>query len=115
MDFQNRAVDVICQHTKEGKLIPIKLRLQDDEEEFQTYVVKAYKNLSHIGSYIMPNEITATSTIFRSIVKYSVWKGKDSASLLQQWWLDLAYGIRQKTAGRMILADFDGKKECSML
>ena len=64
MDFQNRAVDVICQHTKEGKLIPIKLRLQDDEVEFQTYVVKAYKNLSHIGSYIMPNGITATSTIF---------------------------------------------------
>lgn len=64
VDFQNRAVDVICQHTKEGKLIPIKLRLQDDEGVFQTYVVKAYKDLSHKGSYIMPNVITATSTIF---------------------------------------------------
>lgn len=64
MDFQNRAVDVICQHTKEGKLIPIKLRLQDDEGEFQTYAVKGYKDLSHKGSYIMPNGITATNNIF---------------------------------------------------
>lgn len=64
MDFQNRAIDVICQHTKEGKMIPIKLRIQDEEGEFQTYAVKAYRDLSHKGSYTMPNGIAATSSIF---------------------------------------------------
>ena len=64
MDFQKRAVDVICQHTKEGKMIPIKLRIQDEEGEFQTYAVKAYRDLSHKGSYTMPNGIAATSSIF---------------------------------------------------
>lgn len=64
MDFQNRAIDVICQHTKEGKMIPIKLRIQDEEGEFQTYAVKAYRSLSHKGSYTMPNGIAATSSIF---------------------------------------------------
>lgn len=64
MDFQNRAVDVICQHTKEGNMIPLKLRVQDEEGEFQTYVVKGYKDLSHKGSFAMPNGIIATSTIF---------------------------------------------------
>ena len=64
MDFQNRAVDVICQHTREGNMIPIKIRIQDEEGEFQTYVVKGYKDLSHKGSFTMPNGIMATSTIF---------------------------------------------------
>lgn len=64
MDFQNRAVDMICQHTREGNMIPIKIRIQDEEGEFQTYVVKGYKDLSHKGSFTMPNGITATRTIF---------------------------------------------------
>lgn len=64
MDFENRAVDVICQHTKEGDMIPLKLRIQDEEGEFQTYAVKGYKDLSYKGRYTMPNGIPATNTIF---------------------------------------------------
>lgn len=64
MDFQNRAVDVICQHTREGNMIPIKIRIRDEEGEFQTYVVKGYKDLSHKGAFTMPNGVTATRTIF---------------------------------------------------
>lgn len=57
MDFQNKAVDVICQHTREGNMIPIKVRMQDEGGEFQTFAVKGYKDLSHKGSYTMPTEI----------------------------------------------------------
>ncbi len=64
MDFQNKAIDVICQHTREGNMIPIKIRIRDDEGEFQTYVVKDYKDLSHKGAFTMPNGIRATNTIF---------------------------------------------------
>ena len=54
MDFQNRAIDVICQHTREGNMIPIKIHIQDEEGEFQTFVVKSYKDLSHKGNFTMP-------------------------------------------------------------
>lgn len=59
----SRPIDVICQHTREGALIPIKIRIQDDEGEFQTYVVKAYKDLSHKGAFTLPNGVIATHTI----------------------------------------------------
>lgn len=72
MDFQNKAVDVICQHTREGHMIPIKVRIQDEEGEFQTYAVKGYKDLSRKGSYNMPNGVTATSTIFPFDCKITV-------------------------------------------
>lgn len=64
MGFKNKAVDVICQHTREGNIIPLKIRVQDEEGEFQNYVVKGYKDLSHKGSYTMPNGVGVTSTIF---------------------------------------------------
>lgn len=72
MDFQFKAVDVICQHTREGNMIPIKVRIQDEEGEYQTYVVKGYKDLSHKGSYTMPNGVAATSSIFPFDCKINV-------------------------------------------
>jgi len=59
----SRPIDVICQHTRDGALIPIKIRIQDDEGEFQTYMVKAYKDLSHKGEFTLPNGVIATHTI----------------------------------------------------
>lgn len=72
MDIQNKAVDVICQHTREGNMIPLKVRIQDEEGEFQTFAVKGYKALSHKESYTMPNGVIATSTIFPFDCKISV-------------------------------------------
>lgn len=61
--MQPRAIDVICQHTRKGELIPIKLRIRDEEGEFQSYAIRSYRDLSHKGTYTMPNGIVATSNI----------------------------------------------------
>ena len=63
-DFQNKAIDVICQHSSDGTMIPLRLRIQDEEGEFHAYTVKGYKDLSHKGNYTMPNGVIATSALF---------------------------------------------------
>ena len=63
-DFQNKPIDVICQHTKDGTMIPLKLRFHDEEGEYQSYVVKGFKDLSHKGKYTRPDGIIVTSSIF---------------------------------------------------
>ena len=62
---QSKIVEVICQHTKEAKIIPLKIRLEDEDGEIQTYMVRGYRDLTHYGSYRMPNEIVAA--------KNSIW------------------------------------------
>lgn len=44
---KDRTADVICQHKRDGTIIPIKIRIEDDDGELQVYRVKAYKDLSH--------------------------------------------------------------------
>ena len=36
-------IDVICQYTKEGNIIPMRLRVQDEDGLFKTYSVKSYR------------------------------------------------------------------------
>ncbi len=63
MDYNNEPIDVICQHTKDGDLIPIKMRFQDEAGEYQTYKIKAYKDLYHRGNFTLPSGIIASATI----------------------------------------------------
>ena len=53
-----RVADVICQHKCDGKIIPLKFRITDGDGEYQTYRVKAYKDLTHYGESIMPNGVS---------------------------------------------------------
>lgn len=39
------AIDVICQFTRDGNIIPMKIRMQDDDGELQEYRIKAYKEV----------------------------------------------------------------------
>ena len=57
-------VDVICQHSKDGTMIPIKVRLTDEDEQIQEYRIKSYKDLSHKGTFTMPNGVIATAGVF---------------------------------------------------
>ena len=36
-------VDVICQFNKDGDIMPIKIRVTDDDGELQEYAIKGYK------------------------------------------------------------------------
>ena len=60
-DWQRQKIDVICQHTKEGEIIPMRIRLVDEDGMLQTYNIKSYKDVTIHGSYNMPNSIRVTS------------------------------------------------------
>ena len=42
IDFQEKSIDVICQHTKDCKIIPLRIRLEDEDGNLQTYNIKWY-------------------------------------------------------------------------
>lgn len=58
------AIDVICQHCKDGSIIPIKIRVQDDEGVNNIYWIKSYTSLSS-DKIKLPNEAIVTSNILR--------------------------------------------------
>lgn len=64
-------IDVICQHCKDGSIIPIKIRIQDEEQEYQIYRIKSYKELS-MDTVKLPNEAMVTSNILRFDCKIEV-------------------------------------------
>lgn len=58
-----RVADVICQHTRDQNIIPIKIRIQDEDKVYQEYKIREYKcTKPGMGVYQMPNEVFATAT-----------------------------------------------------
>lgn len=60
MELRYNRIDVICQHTREGKIIPMKIRVKDEDGEFQTFVIQGYKDKNTYGEYTLGNEIRVT-------------------------------------------------------
>ena len=46
-EVKRQPIDVICQHNKDGEIIPMRLRLCDDDGEPHAFTIKSYKDLSH--------------------------------------------------------------------
>ena len=59
--MEQKPVDVICQHSRDGTIIPIKVRIVDEDGEYQTYRIKGYKDLSHRGTVEMPDGVFVTN------------------------------------------------------
>ena len=55
-------VDVICQHNKDGSMIPMRVRLTDEDGAVQTYTIKNYEDLSHQGTRTMPDGIRSVGS-----------------------------------------------------
>ena len=55
--------DVIAQHTTKNEIIPLKIRVQDEDGEYQTYSVRGYKTLNVAGKVVLPNEVSVTNHI----------------------------------------------------
>ena len=53
----SQAVDVICQHSRDGTLIPMRVRVVDADGDLQTYTIKGYRLLTHQGSRTMPDGV----------------------------------------------------------
>lgn len=64
MDFHRERIDVICQHTKDQKIIPMRIRLNDEDGMSQTYNIKSYKDISILGECTMPNGTKVTNGIW---------------------------------------------------
>lgn len=67
----SEAIDVICQHCKDGSIIPIKIRVQDEEQIYHTYMIKSYLELAS-DEVLLPNEVMVTSNIRRYDCKIEV-------------------------------------------
>ena len=52
-----RPVDVICQHSADGKVIPLQIRLTDEDGFKQTYRIKDYRDRSNQGAHQMPDGV----------------------------------------------------------
>jgi hypothetical protein len=52
-DHRQKSIDVICQHKQDGNIIPLKIRLQDEDGEYQAFVVKSYR-LMNVSKTIDP-------------------------------------------------------------
>lgn len=63
IDAYRHPADVICQHTVDGDVIPIKIRVVDEDGERQTFVVKQYKQLLPTHGYTMPNGVQINSCL----------------------------------------------------
>lgn len=52
-----RAIDVICQHSADGTIIPLRVRFSDENGERQTFNIEGYRDLSHQGTRTMPDGV----------------------------------------------------------
>lgn len=80
MNYENKKIDLICQHCSDGTIIPIRLRFPDEDGVLQEYTVKGYKDTSECGLIkfdcnIVANNTVKKVTIFTSQTSYDgIWK-----------------------------------------
>ena len=56
-----KPVDLICQHSADGTIIPLRVRFNDEDGESQTFNIKDYEDLSHQGTRTMPDGVFVTN------------------------------------------------------
>lgn len=73
VEYKDNCADVICQHCKDGLIIPLKIRITDEDGECQTYQIRGYKILSHPGEIKLPNGIASISNRWSFECKIIIW------------------------------------------
>ena len=56
-------VDVICLHYMDGSMIPLRIRICDEDGEYHTYSIKEYKDMSGRGAYTTSDGIYVTDHV----------------------------------------------------
>lgn len=54
-------IDVIVQYTKDGMVIPIRIKIQDEDGMYQTYSIRQFREKTITGDYTLPSGIKVTS------------------------------------------------------
>ena len=52
-----KEVDVICSFMRNGKLIPMRIRMTDEDGQKQAFTIKDYRDLSGLGARTMPDGV----------------------------------------------------------
>ena len=50
-------IDVICQHSQDGTIVPLKIRVRDDDGEYQAYMIQGFRRQDVVkgsGEYGLP-------------------------------------------------------------
>ena len=76
---ENRPIDVICQHTRDGKIIPIKIRLQDDDGEFQVFRISSFRPVSEKGVHYLPGGVAVGNSIWCYECRFNVFNREKTA------------------------------------
>ena len=42
-------IDVICQHSQDGTIVPLKIRVRDDDGEYQAYMIQGFREEERRG------------------------------------------------------------------
>lgn len=53
-----KTIDVICQHTKDGEIIPMRIRVTDEDGVYQIFTIKEYRELPRTGTHTTPDGIS---------------------------------------------------------
>lgn len=62
VEESSKKIDVICQHTRDAKIIPFKIRMEDEDGELQSYMIQGYRDRTHYGSSTLPNGVSVSGT-----------------------------------------------------
>ena len=74
-------IDVICQHSCDGSVIPLRVRVTDEEGERHIFTIKEYKNLSGDGAYTTPDGVYVTNDIMVFDCTITVFEAKKQIRL----------------------------------
>ena len=55
-----KEIDLICLRGTNGEVTPIRLRLKDEDGQYQAYTIKEYRDLSHHGTKLMSDGVYVT-------------------------------------------------------
>ena len=64
IESKDNSIEVICQHRFDGAIIPLRIRLKDEDGEFQTYTVRSYRELHVADRSRLPSDIVVSSRIY---------------------------------------------------
>ena len=62
MTYENPKIDLICQHCKDGSIIPLRFRVDDEDGVQQEFTIKGYKDKSECGLVIFDCNIIVHNT-----------------------------------------------------
>lgn len=57
-----RDVDVICSFLHDGSIIPLRIRMTDEDGQKQAFSIKEYRDLSGLGARTMPDGVYVTDS-----------------------------------------------------